>query len=81
MWWIVNGRDIEWDLHSGQMGTIMLKLFEIWSKCLHNEWLGLQLKLMPQFRTEALEPYPHSNGRQQLGVLEACPFIPLHVLG
>ena len=29
--------------------------------------------------TEVPDPYPHQSGGQQLGVLEACPFKPLHV--
>ena len=32
----------------------------------------------PIFLTEVPDPNPHSNGGQQLGTLEACPFIPLH---
>ena len=28
-------------------------------------------------QTEVLDPYPHSNGGQQLGALKACPFLPL----
>ena len=34
----------------------------------------------PTLRTEVPDPYPHSNGGQQLGVLEACPVLPLHIL-
>ena len=33
----------------------------------------------PIFRTEVPDPYPHSNGGQQLGALEACPFLPLYI--
>ena len=33
----------------------------------------------PIFRTEVPDPYPHSNGGQQLYTLKACPFLPLHI--
>ena len=34
----------------------------------------------PIFQTEVLDLYPQLNGGQQLGVLEACPVLPLHIL-
>ena len=37
-------------------------------------------KRYPTFQTEVLDHYPHLNDGQQLGVLEACPFLPLHKL-
>ena len=37
-------------------------------------------KRYPIFQTEVLNPYPHSKGGQQLGVLEACAFLPIHKL-
>ena len=33
-----------------------------------------------RFQTEVPDPYPHSNGGQQLGALEAWPFLLFHTL-
>ena len=33
----------------------------------------------PIFQTKVLDSYPHLNGGQQLGALEACPLQPLHL--
>ena len=40
-----------------------------------------QTKEYPTFQTKVIDPYPHLNGGQQLGALEACLFLLLHVFG
>ena len=37
------------------------------------------IKGYPIFQTEVCDPYPHLNGGQQLGALEACPSHLLHL--
>ena len=53
-----------------------------------NETMGFKLFYFQDIRcsvlskylqTKVLDPYPHSNSRQQLGTLEACPFHLLHI--
>ena len=64
----------------------LCKKYNISSKliCFHNSklcYLLLEFEVKrghPTFRTQVPYPYPHSNGGQQLGTLEACLFLPLH---
>ena len=48
-------------------------------KMVHKVTKGYPIFQYPIFQTEVPDPYPHLNGRQQLGTLEACPLKPLHI--